>query len=113
MHDNSFDKWKIFSPINSFLQDKKSTTYEFDLSDVMNFDSFYNTDAAYGWVSFGIAQGEAQISITYSQKTLGEVLASLGGQTSSLIGICAFIIGGYQLFSFDKSAMKRLYFEEA
>ena len=40
------------------------------------------------------------------------VLASLGGQVVAIIGISAFLLNNYQKFSYDKSALKQLYYQE-
>ena len=40
-------------------------------------------------------------------------MATTGGQASGLIGIFAIIIGSYQGFAYDKSAVKRFYRENS
>ena len=46
---------------------------------------------------------------TYTPSTFGSIISALGGQATGLIGIVTVLLGGYQDFSYNKSAVKQFY----
>ena len=70
-----------------------------------------NLDEIYGLVNVSLAQSiETQI-IDWKSRTLMDTLAQVGGQIIAILGISQFFLMNYQQFSYDKNALKQLYYE--
>ena len=65
-----------------------------------------------GLVMLGITQNVQVTNVNWSPYTIGEVVSNTAGQTIAFLAFSQFLLAHYQTFAFNKSNIKRLYFEE-
>ena len=90
--------------------------YDFEPSSpayYQNNQGYISSNPTYGYLAYGLFQGDKIVTVNYMPQTFGLIIATTGGQASGLIGIFAIIIGSYQGFAYDKSAVKRFYRENS
>ena len=69
-------------------------------------------DPLFGLANVSMGQSVQLQQVFYQSKTVAETLATAGGQIVAIIGISQFFLMSYQQFSYDKNALKLLYYEE-
>ena len=72
----------------------------------------WSTDPTFGYLFISIKEGVRLCDVTYERYNLGAVLAVVGALWTSLFGILLMCSKNYQMFTYDKSLLKRLFFED-
>ena len=67
----------------------------------------------WGYYSVELTQSQEKIMNYYHFGSIFSILSTVGGYSLSIYSICFFILEGYQLFSYEKSAFKLLFFEDS
>ena len=87
-------------------------TYSFDVDQSSNFSvDIENLNSAFGLVNLSLAQSVMSQVVKWNTRTLMDTLATIGGQVIAILGISKFLLTNYQKFTYNKSALKKLYYE--
>ena len=87
-------------------------TITFEALGTAFFSQKYIVSKWYGYYQLDFSQAELEITHIWVSATFTGLISNLGGYSSVLTGFGAFLIGNYQAFIFDKSMLKKLYFQQ-
>lgn len=84
---------------------------DFDYSGTATFRGKYITNSIYGYYAVDLNQSESSSIHVWNSNNILGLLSNLGGYSTVLTGFFALLIGNYQSFIYDKSMLKKLFFQ--
>ena len=77
------------------------------------YGSIFNTLPEYGYFFATIKQGDQFCEVKWTRDNVAEVMAQVGGFLGTVYLINSTVLASYLGFTYDKSLMRRLYYQEA
>ena len=107
----------IIPGLNVFLTDKDAKkedfdveAYDFQFSGQAMFANPWPGEPEYGFATMTMGQNVRSDITNWKSKSIFTILATIGGQAVSMLAFCNIIIRGYQIFTYQRSGIKQLYF---
>ena len=108
-------KWMDFSTLTFIPQVILADDILFNISlqfqQMALYGGSFVSHPRYGYYTFVLSQSSVHNDIVWTTRTFQDVLANVGGFQSILISIFFVLIGSYQNFSYQRSLLRRFYWQ--
>ena len=85
--------------------------FDFEFGGTASFSKIYQKEKIFGYFAVDWSQSELYHERTVSASNFITMLSTMGGYSTVLTGFFGMLIASYQSFVFDKSMLKKMYFQ--